>query len=74
MIKQQKHVPTDREQAFLDSVENTQYKRESINGLFPFFNERAPDDIQGFYSPDEIDALRVVQETQREVEQRMPVK
>lgn len=74
MIKQQKHVPTDREQAFLDSVENTQYKRESINGLFPFFNERAPDDIQGFYSPDEIDALRVLKDTQRDVEQRMPVK
>ena len=38
-----KHIPTEREQAFLDTVEETRYEREIINGLAPFFNEKAPE-------------------------------
>ncbi len=74
MTKPQKYVPTEREQAFLDSVENPRYEREMINGLSPFFDERAPDDMLGFYSPDEINALRELKNTERDVETRMPVK
>lgn len=74
MSKSPKHVPTAREQAFLDRVDNPRYERGMINGLAPFFDERAPQDMLGFYSPAEIDALRELKNTDRDVEARMPVK
>ena len=74
MSEAQKYAPTDREQAFLDSVENTRYDRQSINGLTPFFEGRVADDIAGFYSEAEIEALRALKGTERDVEDRMPVK
>ena len=74
MITPQKYQPTEREQAFLDTVEDTKYQREIINGLGPFFDEKAPADMMNFYGGDEIVALRVLKGTERDVEQRMPVK
>lgn len=74
MSTSQKYVPTDREQAFLDTVVNAKYDRESINGLKPFLEERAPEDILGFYSKDEVEALRKLKGTERDTEARMPVK
>ena len=68
------YVPTDREQAFRDTIENPKYEREIINGLKPFFADKAPDDIKGFYSKDELAALLAVKGTERDVEMRMPVK
>ena len=68
------HVPTDREQAFLDSVESPKYDRQGINGLQPFFNEKAPEDVLAFYTPEELDGLRALKGTERDVEKRMPVK
>jgi L-lysine 2,3-aminomutase len=69
-----RYVPTEREQAFLDTIENPKYDREIINGLKPFFEEKAPDDIRAFYSPEELQALLKVRGTERDVEARMPVK
>ncbi len=69
-----KYVPTEREQAFLDTVESPRYERDSINGLNPFLEKRAPEDVLGFYSRDELDALRALKGTARDVEARMPVK
>ena len=74
MIQKQRHVPTDRERAFLESVEDAKYQREIINGLSPFFNEKAPEDMMSFYSGDEVVSLRVLKGTERDVESRMPVK
>jgi L-lysine 2,3-aminomutase len=74
MITREKHVPTDREQAYLDSVENPRYNREGINGLKPFLDKRAPADVQSFYSASELEALRELKGTERDVETRMPVK
>ena len=45
VAKKPVYVPTDREQAFLDTVEDTRHQREIINGLTPFFNEKAPEDM-----------------------------
>lgn len=70
----QEYVQTDRERAFLDRVEDAQYKREIINGLAPFFDERAPADMLNFYSQDELVQLRVLKGSDRDVEKRMPVK
>jgi L-lysine 2,3-aminomutase len=69
-----KYVPTARAQAFLDTVESPQYDRQIISGLDPFFEDRAPEDMKGFYSPDEIGELLRLRGTERDVEQRMPVK
>ena len=69
-----RYIPTDREQAFLDTIENPKYDREIINGLKPFFQDKAPDDIKAFYSPDELSELLKLRGTERDVEARMPVK
>jgi len=74
MVKTKGHVPTTREQAFLDSVEDTKYQRQIINGLNPFFDERAPEDMLSFYSNDEVVTLKQLKGTERDVETRMPVK
>ncbi len=74
MIQAEKHVPGAREQAFLDGVEESRYEREIINGLAPFFNEKAPEDMLHFYSKDEVVSLKVLKGTERDVETRMPVK
>ncbi|MEN8040314.1 MAG: hypothetical protein ABFR95_02320 [Actinomycetota bacterium] len=74
MTRAAKYVPTAKEQAFLDTVENPKYDRQIINGLNPFFEDRAPDDMKGFYSAEEIAALQALKDTDRDVELRMPVK
>ena len=68
------YVPTERESAFLGTVEDPPYKREIINGLAPFLDEKAPEDMLGFYSEDEVVRLRVLKGTEQDVEARMPVK
>jgi lysine 2,3-aminomutase len=73
-MAREKYVPTPREQAFLDTVENPKYDRQIINGLEPFIEDRAPDDMKTFYSPDEIAALLSCRGSERDVESRMPVK
>src|ERR1051325_889001 len=74
MTQPQRHVPTAREQKFLESVEEGRYEREIISGLGPFFHEKAPEDMLNFYSKDEVTRLKVLKGTQRDVARRMPVK
>jgi L-lysine 2,3-aminomutase len=74
MIQSQKYVPTDKEQAFLEQIEDIQHKREIINGLAPFLDERAPEDMRGFYSSQELVQLGGLKGGERDVEKRMPVK
>jgi lysine 2,3-aminomutase len=68
------HVPTDKEQAFLGGVESPRYERQTINGLSPFLNARVSEEIQGLYTSEELEALRKLKGTERDVEARMPVK
>ena len=74
MPSSMEYTQTEQEQRFLDQVVDTQYKREIINGLAPFLDERAPEDMAGLYSTDELVQLRVLKGTERDVEKRMPVK
>lgn len=67
-------VQTERERRFLQSVEDPGYKRDIINGLTPFFEEKAPKDMLDFYRPEEVTQLKVLKGTERDVEKRMPVK
>ena len=74
MINRAEYTRTEREQTFLDGVEDTKHQREIINGLRPFFDEKAPSDMLDFYGSDEVVQLRVLKGTERDVENRMPVK
>ncbi len=74
MSKRSEYTRTDREQAFLDGVEDTKHHREIISGLSPFLEERAPSDMLDFYASDEVVQLRTLKGTDRDVENRMPVK
>ena len=69
-----KYEPTDRERLVLDAVENPRYDRQILNGLNPFVNGTAPQDMIGFYTPSEIDQLVRIRGTERDIESRMPVK
>ncbi|MDJ0905924.1 MAG: hypothetical protein QNI96_07885 [Woeseiaceae bacterium] len=69
-----KYVPTEREKAFQATIENPKYERDIINGLAPFINDKAPEDVKAFYSVDELKALVALKGTERDVEARMPVK
>tara|TARA_R110002073_G_scaffold118918_5_gene259412 strand:+ start:386854 stop:388305 length:1452 start_codon:yes stop_codon:yes gene_type:complete len=69
-----KYVPTAKEQTYLDTVTDVQHKREIINGLGPFLKATVTEDLQDFYSSDELVQLSVLKKTDRDVEQRMPVK
>jgi len=73
-MKKIKYVPTDRERRVLDHVENPRYDRQIVNGLDPFINESAPADMLGFYTPVELSDLKGLKGTDRDVEDRMPVK
>jgi hypothetical protein len=74
MTNSKKYTPSQREQDFLDTVESPRYERESLNGLKPFLENRVAEDVKGFYSPAELDALAKLEGTERDVEHRMPVK
>ena len=69
-----KYEPTSRERSVLDQVENPRYDRQIVNGLNPFIDEAAPDDMRGFYTSTELSDLRELRGTDRDVEARMPVK
>jgi L-lysine 2,3-aminomutase len=65
---------TDRQRTFLDSIDNSRYEREIINGLRPFFDKNVPDDMKDFYTAEELEVLQSLRGTPRDVESRMPVK
>lgn len=69
-----KYEPTHRERRVLDHVENPRYDRQILNGLAPFVNGTAPEDMRDFYSQAELDGLLQIRGTERDIEQRMPVK
>ena len=69
-----KYEPAERERLVLDAVENPKYDRQILNGLDPFINGTAPEDMIGFYTPSEIDQLVQIRGTERDIESRMPVK
>lgn len=69
-----KYEPTERERRILDHVENPRYDRQILNGLDPFINGTAPEDMRDFYSQSELDGLLQIRGSARDIESRMPVK
>ncbi len=74
MTKSAKYVPSAREQGFLDQVQNAKYNRGIITGIKKFLTGDVPDDMKSFYSRSELDALAALEDSDRDVQKRMPVK
>ena len=74
MTPKEKYSPSEKEAAFLATVQNGKYDRDIITGLKKFMAGTVPQDMQGFYSQDELDAVKALDGTKRDVQARMPVK
>ena len=74
MTPKEKYSPSEKETAFLATVQNGKYDRDIITGLKKFMAGTVPQDMQGFYSQDELDAVKALDGTDRDVQARMPVK
>lgn len=74
MAAQENYKPSEKAQAFLDKVENGKYAREIVMGLNRFISNKVPEEMQGFYTQEELQELIDLRETKHDVEARMPVK
>ena len=74
MSTTEKYQPSEKEQAFLDSVSNGKYDRQITTGLKKFFDGKVSEDMQSFYTVDELKTLAALKGTDKDVEARMPVK
>jgi len=69
-----KYIPSDKEQEFLGTVVNGKYDRQIITGIKKFLDDKIPQDMQGFYTPDELKAITDLDGTERDLQARMPIK
>ena len=63
-----------RQSEFLSKVTNGKYDRDIITGLKKFFAGTVPQDMQGFYTDEELEAIKALDGTDRDLQARMPVK
>ena len=68
------YQPSEKEQAFQNSVQNGKYDRQIIVGISKFLDGKVPEDMRSFYTKDELQSLVDIKGTERDVEARMPVK
>ena len=74
MTNKEKYQPTAKAQAFLEKVEKGKYNRGIVRGLQKFIDGKVPEEMQGFYSKEELQELIDLKDTAKDVESRMPVK
>jgi len=74
MTNKEKYQPTAKAQAFLDKVEKGKYNRGIVRGLQKYIDGKVPEEMQGFYSKEELQELIDLKDTAKDVESRMPVK
>ena len=74
MAKQARYQPSEKEQVFLAAIGNGKYDRRIIKGLNKFIDKNVPEDMQSFYTEDELQSLLRLKGTVRDIETRMPVK
>ena len=60
MALKERYAPSEKEAAFLATVQNGKYDRDIITGLKKFMSGTVPQDMQGFYSPEEFDAVKAL--------------
>ncbi len=63
-----------RVQDFVETIPNQKYDRQIVAGIKPFLTGKVPEEMREFYSPQELEALVQLSETERDIEKRMPVK
>ena len=61
-------------QSFVDSVINNKYDRQITSGIQKFVDKSVPDDMQAFYTEQQLQELAEIKGTERDIESRMPVK
>ncbi len=66
--------PSEKQLSFLKTVAKGSYDRQITAGLSRFVEKKVDDDMLGFYSEQELQALVTLDGTDREIEKRMPVK
>ena len=74
MALKERYTPSKKETQFLDTVQNGKYDRDIITGLKKFMEGTVPQDMHGFYTQDELNAVKALDGTTRDVQARMPVK
>ena len=74
MVLKERYQPSDKEATYLAKVQNGKYERDVITGLKKFMDGTIPQDMLGFYSQEELDAVKALDGTDRDVQARMPVK
>ena len=74
MTRRANYQASAKEQAFLDSIENGRYDRQIVKGLNKFIDKKVPEEMQSFYTDDELQSLLEIKGTVRDIEARMPVK
>ena len=67
-------VLSEQGKSFIESVVNAKYDRQIIAGIKKFVDQTVPEDMQGFYTEEQLDALLQIKGTDRDIESRMPVK
>ena len=65
---------SEKAQNFVKSISKAKYDRNITAGVSKFVNEQVDEDMKGFYSKSELDALVELKGTERDIESRMPVK
>ena len=68
------YEPSEKLQAFVKNVAKGSYDRQITAGINKFVDKKVDEDMQDFYSDDELNALVDLNGTDREIERRMPVK
>ncbi len=68
------YTPSEKESAFLAIVQNGKYERDIITGLKKFYDGSVPQDMNGFYTKDELETIKALDGTREDLQARMPVK
>lgn len=66
--------PSEKLETFVASVDKGSYDRKITSGIKKFAEGNVDEDMQHFYSEEEIAALNELKGTERDIESRMPVK
>ncbi|MGI9519123.1 MAG: KamA family radical SAM protein [Pirellulaceae bacterium] len=67
-------TPSQQAQSFVDSVDKGTYDRQITAGIGKFVDKKVPEDMQGFYTDEQLGELVALKGTDRDIESRMPVK
>lgn len=65
---------SEKARNFVESIGKGKYDRQITAGIDKFVNATVDHDMQGFYTPGELEALVELKGTDRDIESRMPVK